>query len=69
MDLKEISPDSSPGLFIDMLAGEKSILRKVFGTILILVCYSHMHAVLPSTFLLCTASFLFLSDKHLTCKW
>ncbi|XWS69823.1 hypothetical protein CRYUN_Cryun04dG0211500 [Craigia yunnanensis] len=31
MDLKEISPDSSPGLFIDMLAGEKSILRKVFG--------------------------------------
>ncbi|KAA3460729.1 valS [Gossypium australe] len=36
MDLKEISPDSSPGLFIDMLAGEKSILRKVFGTILIL---------------------------------
>ncbi|KAK8265710.1 hypothetical protein V6Z12_D12G195700 [Gossypium hirsutum] len=33
MDLKEISPDSSPGLFIDMLAGEKSILRKVFGQI------------------------------------
>ncbi|KAE8707382.1 Cytochrome b561/ferric reductase transmembrane family protein [Hibiscus syriacus] len=31
MDLKDISPDSSPGLFIDMLAGEKSILRKVFG--------------------------------------
>ncbi|XVF03468.1 hypothetical protein REPUB_Repub04eG0263800 [Reevesia pubescens] len=31
MDLKEISPDSSPGLFIDMLGGEKSILRKVFG--------------------------------------
>ncbi|OMP06838.1 protein CHUP1, chloroplastic-like protein [Corchorus olitorius] len=31
MDLKEISPDSSPGLFIDMLAGERSILRKVFG--------------------------------------
>ncbi|OMO90187.1 hypothetical protein CCACVL1_07479 [Corchorus capsularis] len=31
MDLKEISPDLSPGLFIDMLAGERSILRKVFG--------------------------------------
>ncbi|KAK8487011.1 hypothetical protein V6N11_068381 [Hibiscus sabdariffa] len=31
MDLKEISPDSSPGLFIDMLAGEKSMLRRVFG--------------------------------------
>ncbi|KAH1074480.1 hypothetical protein J1N35_026808 [Gossypium stocksii] len=33
MDLKEISPDSSPGLFMDMLAGENSILRKVFGQI------------------------------------
>ncbi|XVE53367.1 hypothetical protein DITRI_Ditri02bG0198600 [Diplodiscus trichospermus] len=31
MDLTGISPDSSPGLFIDMVAGEKSILRKVFG--------------------------------------
>ncbi|KAE8716056.1 Cytochrome b561/ferric reductase transmembrane family protein [Hibiscus syriacus] len=31
MDLKEISPDLSPGLFIDMLDGENSILRKVFG--------------------------------------
>lgn len=31
MDVKDISPLSSPGLFIDMLAGEKSILRKVFG--------------------------------------
>lgn len=31
MDVKEISPMSSPGLFMDMLAGEKSILRKVFG--------------------------------------
>ncbi|GMJ05716.1 hypothetical protein like AT3G25680 [Hibiscus trionum] len=31
MDLKDISPDSSPGLFIDMLAAEKSIHRKVFG--------------------------------------
>ncbi|XP_022726946.1 uncharacterized protein LOC111282919 isoform X2 [Durio zibethinus] len=31
MDLKEISPDTLPGLFIDMLAREKSILRKVFG--------------------------------------
>ncbi|XVF42987.1 hypothetical protein PTKIN_Ptkin02bG0003900 [Pterospermum kingtungense] len=31
MDLKEISPDSCPGLFIDMLAAENSIFRKVFG--------------------------------------
>ncbi|GLT73106.1 hypothetical protein SLA2020_449870 [Shorea laevis] len=31
MDVKEISPESSPGLFMDMLAAEKSILRKVFG--------------------------------------
>lgn len=31
MDLKEISLDSSPGLFIDMLAGQKSITRRVFG--------------------------------------
>ncbi|PPR84750.1 hypothetical protein GOBAR_AA35964 [Gossypium barbadense] len=28
MDLKEISPDSSPGLFIDMLAGEKRQIKR-----------------------------------------
>ncbi|KAK8993850.1 hypothetical protein V6N11_008065 [Hibiscus sabdariffa] len=63
MDLKDISPDSSPGLFIDMLAAEKSILRKVFGAILILVCYSHYYAISPSTFLLPTALFPFLSRQ------
>ncbi|KAK8662803.1 hypothetical protein V6N13_024691 [Hibiscus sabdariffa] len=31
MDLKDISQDSSPGIFIDMLAAEKSILKGVFG--------------------------------------
>ncbi|GLT91744.1 hypothetical protein SLE2022_096170 [Rubroshorea leprosula] len=31
MDMKNICPESSPGLFMDMLAGERSILRKVFG--------------------------------------
>ncbi|XP_061990883.1 uncharacterized protein LOC133709236 [Rosa rugosa] len=31
MDVKEISPDASARLYTDMLAGEKSILRKVFG--------------------------------------
>ncbi|GFZ21315.1 hypothetical protein Acr_29g0004770 [Actinidia rufa] len=31
MDTREISSDVSPGLFMDMLAGDKSILRKVFG--------------------------------------
>ncbi|XP_057485945.1 uncharacterized protein LOC130772243 isoform X2 [Actinidia eriantha] len=31
MDTREIGSDVSPGLFMDMLAGDKSILRKVFG--------------------------------------
>ncbi|PRQ40436.1 hypothetical protein RchiOBHm_Chr4g0435981 [Rosa chinensis] len=31
MDVKEISPDASARLYTDLLAGEKSILRKVFG--------------------------------------
>lgn len=31
MDVKEISPEASARLYTDMLAGEKSILRKVFG--------------------------------------
>ncbi|CAK7326501.1 unnamed protein product [Dovyalis caffra] len=31
MDVKEISSDASPELFNDMLAGDKSIIRKVFG--------------------------------------
>ncbi|KAL6969795.1 hypothetical protein U1Q18_029508 [Sarracenia purpurea var. burkii] len=31
MDTREISSDVSPELFMDMLAGEKSILKRVFG--------------------------------------
>ncbi|KAG8639058.1 hypothetical protein MANES_14G096500v8 [Manihot esculenta] len=31
MDVKEISPDASPELLADVLAGDKSIIRKVFG--------------------------------------
>ncbi|KAK1299276.1 hypothetical protein QJS10_CPB14g00192 [Acorus calamus] len=31
MDLMELSPNASPGLFMDLLAGDKSIIRKVFG--------------------------------------
>ncbi|WCJ24636.1 hypothetical protein M5689_006580 [Euphorbia peplus] len=31
MDVKEINSDASPELLVDMLAGEKSIIRKVFG--------------------------------------
>ncbi|KAL6351238.1 hypothetical protein AAG906_031824 [Vitis piasezkii] len=31
MDMKEISSDASPEFFIDMLAGDRSIVRKVFG--------------------------------------
>lgn len=31
MDMKEISSNASPELFFDMLAGDKSIIRKVFG--------------------------------------
>lgn len=33
MDLKEISSEASPQLFMDILAGESSIHRKVFGQI------------------------------------
>ncbi|CAK9316825.1 unnamed protein product [Citrullus colocynthis] len=33
MDLKEISSEVSPQLFMDILAGDRSILRKVFGRI------------------------------------
>ena len=36
MDLKEISSEASPQLFMDILAGERSILRKVFGILFIL---------------------------------
>lgn len=31
MDMREISSDASAGLLVDMLAGDDSILRKVFG--------------------------------------
>ncbi|XP_024019417.1 uncharacterized protein LOC21405733 isoform X1 [Morus notabilis] len=31
MDMKELTPDGSPGLYMDMLAGDNSIIRKVFG--------------------------------------
>lgn len=31
MDVREISSEASLGLFVDMLAGEKSIARRVFG--------------------------------------
>ncbi|KAI9168929.1 hypothetical protein LWI28_004084 [Acer negundo] len=31
MDVKEISSDASPELFMDILAGDKSIVRRVFG--------------------------------------
>ncbi|KAH7569884.1 hypothetical protein JRO89_XS05G0013000 [Xanthoceras sorbifolium] len=31
MDVKEISLDASPELFMDLLAGDKSIVRRVFG--------------------------------------
>ncbi|XP_050373122.1 uncharacterized protein LOC126790816 [Argentina anserina] len=31
MDVKDISPDASARLYADLLAGEKSILRRVFG--------------------------------------
>ncbi|KAK2635882.1 hypothetical protein Ddye_030674 [Dipteronia dyeriana] len=31
MDVKEINSDASPELFMDMLAGDKSIVRRVFG--------------------------------------
>jgi len=31
MDVKEISLDEWPGLFMDMLAGDKGLLRRVFG--------------------------------------
>lgn len=31
MDVREISSEASLGLFMDMLAGEKSIARRVFG--------------------------------------
>lgn len=37
MDLKEISSEVSPQLFMDILAGDRSILRKVFGIPIILV--------------------------------
>ena len=37
MDLKEISSEASPQLFMDILAGERSIHRKVFGIPFILV--------------------------------
>ncbi|KAM7271847.1 hypothetical protein ACFE04_031061 [Oxalis oulophora] len=33
IDMKGISPDASPELFMDMLAGNKSIIRKVFGQV------------------------------------
>ncbi|XP_042502171.1 uncharacterized protein LOC122079619 [Macadamia integrifolia] len=33
MDVKEIKPDTTPGLYLDILAGDKGILRKVFGQI------------------------------------
>ncbi|GAB4828923.1 hypothetical protein Ancab_018584 [Ancistrocladus abbreviatus] len=33
MDMREISTDASPGLFMDTLAGESSLLRRVFGQI------------------------------------
>lgn len=36
MDLKGIALDAAPGLYMDMLAGDKSIIRKVFGTYLVL---------------------------------
>lgn len=31
MDVREINSEASLGLFMDMLAGEKSIARRVFG--------------------------------------
>lgn len=31
LDTKEISSDTLPGLFMDLLAGESSLHRKVFG--------------------------------------
>ncbi|GMP83142.1 hypothetical protein CsSME_00037171 [Camellia sinensis var. sinensis] len=31
MDMREISSDASPELFMDMMAGDKGILKKVFG--------------------------------------
>ncbi|XP_040374193.1 uncharacterized protein LOC112198158 isoform X2 [Rosa chinensis] len=34
MDVKEISPDASARLYTDLLAGEKSILRKVFDFVI-----------------------------------
>lgn len=33
MDVKDISSDASPELLIDMLAGDKGIIRKVFGIV------------------------------------
>jgi hypothetical protein len=32
LDVREISSDAAVELFMDMLAGDKSILRKVFGS-------------------------------------
>lgn len=43
MDLKEISSEASPQLFMDILAGERSILRKVFGIPSILCVYSRSY--------------------------
>lgn len=48
--MKEISPDASARLYTDMLAGEKSILRKVFGIPIFyvsVICFSnYKHAYL-----------------------
>lgn len=35
MDVKEISSHVSPALYVDMLAGDRSLLRKVFGISLV----------------------------------
>lgn len=60
--MKEISPDASARLYTDMLAGEKSILRKVFGiiycfSIIYLSNYQHAHIThknrCTNTYMLC----------------
>lgn len=56
MDVKDISPEASARLYTDMLAGEKSILRKVFG-IIYLSNYKHAHIThknrCTNTYMLC----------------
>jgi hypothetical protein len=56
LDAREISSDASVELFTDILAGDKSILRKVFGTLSLSLSLSLCFYVCPNI--------KYLSKKH-----